>query len=114
MIEGNPQSQKAIDAGFVTLCYEALHVEITEPAKEGNTIQEARRALIKGTMQVALKRIPGGIKDQFSEKAEYVHCLAKNGMVGAWLLYSNPEVEYLYHFLFPCQLIIFLIYHQKS
>lgn len=101
LIEGNPQSQKAIEAGFVTLCYEALHVKIDEPPviEEGDTLQTLRRTLVRGTMQVALKRIPGGVEDQFSETVEKEYYQTMNGT--PWVLesYASETVGYLYHYL---------------
>ncbi len=82
LIRENPFSQKAIDDNFVNLCYEVQDVEMTDPSapgEEGNIFQNARKSAVKGTIQIALRRMPGGIENQSSEEEEVRSYLGMNG-----------------------------------
>lgn len=101
LIKGNPQSQKAIDDNFVNLCYEVQNVQTSNPSapdEEGNIFQNASRSTIKGTMQIALKSIPGGIKNQSSEEEEAANYL---GMNGEWTV-ENFSKGSSSHYSYAC------------
>jgi len=86
LIEQDPQSQKAIENDVVNLCYEVENVQIsnpTPPDEAGHTFQDATKSAVKGTMQIALKKMPGDIKTQASEKKEDILYQRTNGAGGA-------------------------------
>ncbi len=86
LIKGNDQSKKAMEDNFVNLCYEIQNVQISissGPDEKGNTFQNASKSMIKGVMQIALKSIPGGIKNKSSEEEV---AATYQGMNGEWNL----------------------------
>lgn len=84
LMRNTPQVQKAIEGNAVDLCYEVQNVQISNPTYEdGNTFQNAKKSVIKGTIQVALKKLPGGIKSQSEEEKENTSYL---GMNGDWVI----------------------------
>lgn len=87
------QTERTIDDNFVNLFYEVQDVRITNtstPEEQGNTLQEATRSTVKGSMRIALKTIPGGVKRQVSEQQEAAGYLIKNGK---WVLEGISTVE---------------------
>jgi|GEM_PF-4607488 hypothetical protein len=99
LIEKNPGSQKAIDDNFVNLCYKVQNVQMSNPSvpdEEGNTFQRAAKSVVKGTLQIALRRMPGGIKGQSSEEKESSTYL---GMNGKWIgnNFSNSSSSHYNH-----------------
>lgn len=82
LIEDQSRFQKTIENNKVNLCYEVQNVQITPfspPDEKGNIFQDATKSTIQGVMSIALKKIPGGIKNQSSEKTENISYLAING-----------------------------------
>jgi hypothetical protein len=83
-----------MDDNFVNLCYEVQDVQISNPSasdKERNTFQNASSSTIKGAMQIALKSILGGIKNQSSEEEETATYL---GMNGEWTVKNFSKASF--------------------
>lgn len=86
------QRQKQIEEDVLSLCYETHDVQINAPVEEmGDSYQTAKGHTVKGTIQVALKRIPGGIKTQSSENEEFASYLRCKGdwVVQGFASYSS-------------------------
>lgn len=74
LIENHPLAQKAIEDGMVNLCYEIDDVQISDPI-------HATRSSVKGTIEVALKRLPGGTKKHSLEENKQTDY---HGVDGKW------------------------------
>ncbi len=75
------------DDDVVSLCYEVQNVQINDeaPDEEGNTFQNAIKSTVKGTIEIVLKRIPGGIHHSSSEnKVDAIY----SAINGEWTLDS--------------------------
>lgn len=97
LIKNNSQFQKVLEDNIVNLCYEAENVQISEPSlpdEEGNTFQNASKSAVKGILQIALKSVPGGIANHFSEEGESVSYL---GMNGEWTVENSIKGSSSYY-----------------
>jgi hypothetical protein len=101
LIRESPLSQKAIIDNFVHLCYEVQDVQRSDPSapdEEGNTFQNAAGTAVKGTIQVALRRMPG-IVAQSSEEETIASYVGMNG--GDWEV-ENSTKRSSSHYLYAC------------
>ena len=79
----------------VTIHYKVEDVSMSDPVQEdGHRVQNARKYLAEGTIQIALKRLPGGIKSQVAGETESSTYI---GMDGEWTRegYFKAEMKQL-------------------
>jgi hypothetical protein len=99
LIQNDHLAQNVIQNNSVNLCYEVQNVQMSNPTYEsGNTYQKAAKSMIKGSIQIALKSLPGGIKKQSQEEEEKTSYL---GMNDNWVV-ENYSKNSSSHYSFAC------------
>lgn len=68
------QPQIIVEDPVVDLCYEMQKVHVVPPTAENQFTGSATKSVVKGTLHVALRTLPGGTLEQPPEVEEIVPC----------------------------------------
>ncbi len=78
----NPTSKQALEEGTVILICKMRQTNLSPTRNEqGHQVQEAQKTLITMTSYIALRKLPGGVKEEISAEKESSKLLVVDGLI---------------------------------